>query len=137
MTRNSKDDPRGVKLISNAHLIGLRPVPRLEIAGQIDIGDSDIQIHVQRQNLLAHLLHELCDGIEDGVRVGLEVGTSYIGELFRLLQRRRNSRNVFWLGRGRCVTQTVQSSDEQGLAKYPARKSVHNGYTSANRRSKL
>ena len=37
-----EDDPRWIKLICDAHLIGLRPASWLEIASQIDIGDSDI-----------------------------------------------------------------------------------------------
>ena len=36
-----EDNPRWIKLVGYTHLIGLRPAPRLEIAGEINVGDSN------------------------------------------------------------------------------------------------
>jgi hypothetical protein len=38
--------PRGIKLIGYPDLVGLRPAPQFEIAGEINVGDSNIQIHL-------------------------------------------------------------------------------------------
>jgi len=108
-------------------LFRLRPAPRLEIASEINVRDSDIQIHIPWDGFLAHLLHELCRGIEDGFGVGLEFCASCVGEFFRFHKDDVNSGNMFRLLKGRCVTQTMQNSDEQGLAKYPERRAVHGG----------
>ena len=101
--------PRGIKLIGYPDLFGLRPAPRLEITGEINVSNFDIQIHILWDSFFSHFLHELCDGIEDGVRVGLEIGTSCIGELFRLHKNHSNSREWFGVSRGRPVTQSVES----------------------------
>src|SRR5262249_36785024 len=119
--------PHGIKLIGDPHLFGLRPTPRLEIASEINVRDSDIQIHIPWDGFLAHLLHELCNGIEDGFGFVLEFFTSCVVEYFRIHKDEVNSCNVFRLLRGHCVTQTVQSGNEQGLAKYSERKMVHGG----------
>src|SRR5262249_61960362 len=106
--------PRRIKPIGYPNLFRLRPAPRLEIASEINVRDSDIQIHIPWNDFLAHLLHELCDVIEDGFGVGLEFCASCVGELFRLHEDDMNSRNLFRLRQGRCVTTTVQPDEWQG-----------------------
>ena len=121
MTRNARANRGGVKLIGYPDLVGLRPAPRLEIAREINVGDSNIQIHLRRQSFLSHFTHELCDGIEDSFGVRLEFCASGVGELFRRHKNDVNSVNVFLVRNSCRITRTGQSSDEQSLAKDPVR----------------